>query len=514
MRVDYGAVEFALKRILGYQAEKIYDEHGTYLNTETTFTLECVYNSETHSYTQPAQVNGNPGRNTGNLAAQTESAIRHHFSQPRKLFRVVDRAGNVLFNTPDNNLPCDAKNGPLPTLHSVQNNFNDKSWKVVFSIKTWQNECNGRSVTNQIGTFSIFDTPLLSYEWRGMWGMMENFWQYAVFSGRAVFDAAWLRTNALSPDDFKHFLINELPIPGFRQGKLEVVQEADGITYSWVATEKQVKLAWESNRIVNIDVQHTGGYSVTDPVAPILATGTVPPASTTTETIDQTGNQVSRTRTTRSTMTQLSASGGQTLAAWAGRAFQSLLPIFHKAMYVRVEGRPGTNIAHLKDVAWQIAEFRLRLGQILTNLNTTNHKFEFRINLPENYVELHVSVVSGLLARAFNSQFLRDALNGVLQGNINRAYTGAENLTFALTTDRDDAHPTHGASIYDQNENLLGNAQDATPARQIDDNVRFSLLEPDLQGDCEKPKYEEPYKRRKPVDLLEILDPNGRVDLF
>lgn len=228
MMIYYGGLSLKLVRVNVFDRQPVLDDTGTdYLFTKFTIQAQAVVNSQLMdagaawgtSYIKDTSKPGNippyvAEQWSGSNPVLTDVAIRHWLSVPRRQLLVVAGPNNdVLLASPKATRFCDAHNGPICNVFSIQECLGDaRTFIVNLEITTYVNECE--EAENKIGS-------LLSNRFSQIHSLDEDYGLTVVTTGVAHF-----RTDLIydpifgfpvnNPDALRNYLF--LPIPyGFKR---------------------------------------------------------------------------------------------------------------------------------------------------------------------------------------------------------------------------------------------------------------------------------------------------------
>lgn len=176
----------------------------------------------------------NPGVNGWAGPIQTDRELEVRLRQPRKKLLVWGFRQNgaplVWIESPKNQNPSDAKNGPIVLGCHVKPGPNSNSFFVAMDIRTWLTP-----------TADASDRALLSHRWRMRHTENEAHYLSREVTGEAVFNLGVLAATGQSPDWFREQLFHPIPL-GFQRslGPIEMSMDGTTLYYSYTDTDTTV----------------------------------------------------------------------------------------------------------------------------------------------------------------------------------------------------------------------------------------------------------------------------------
>lgn len=215
------------------------DGSGSYLYTQYDINCTCLAASVTPSNFQAGQSVGMSWvrdaagirETVASTPPKTDIAIRHALAIPRQKL-VIKANGVELLRSPDDGMPCDANNGPIPKVFPIAMSFGDgQAFAYNWQCTTWKNECgeNGGST---------YLSALLSNRFYQHHQLDEDYFLTIVTEGTAYFrsDVVWQKR--LNPDTLRPMLF--LPIPlGHKREDIQVWSEPSIGAYHYRFVDRQ-----------------------------------------------------------------------------------------------------------------------------------------------------------------------------------------------------------------------------------------------------------------------------------
>lgn len=247
MRVTYGDVELQMVHMRNVTKRPRFSEDGsTYLWTDYTIDMVCIYNPRCTSYGLAAGV---PVPGPGADAFETDIALKSYLLQPRRRLRILTAAGDVWIEAPKVGFDVDNNNGPRCTFCSIQEPTGVlKTFEVHLIFECSVNSCPS-------------DKILLSHRWKRYADVDQDFTTIIATEGEAVFNLPVLVKNGWRPDDFRIALFHAIPDYCKRE-KIDIQPGSDGITYRYriVDREQMVSLG-QTFPGTRVEVYKTGFYA-------------------------------------------------------------------------------------------------------------------------------------------------------------------------------------------------------------------------------------------------------------
>jgi hypothetical protein len=228
-RFIYNDIEIVPARTLQVSKEMVFTDDGVdYLWTHVTIRISGIYNPQRTSYTleDPSSA---PVQTSGELPEDTDIAIRHQLSVPRKLL-YFSNFSSALVSSPNPGSITDVNNGPKPTVHSITRIDGAKTFHIEYSIETWINECN---VSDQ-----SVNPELLSNRYSQSDDYDDLYYCTRTTRGRAYFRTDLLNLKGKLADQFRAYLLPPVPL-GFQRMSVSVNVASSGNIVDWSCVDRE-----------------------------------------------------------------------------------------------------------------------------------------------------------------------------------------------------------------------------------------------------------------------------------
>ena len=116
------------------------DDGADLLHVRHTLRISCIFNPEATSYKEATSPHLSPVAVKGEMPPDTERAIRHKLSEPRKQL-VFAVGGVIVLFSPEGGKTVDATCGPIPRVLNVKQVIGTKCFMVEFEVTTDIYEC-------------------------------------------------------------------------------------------------------------------------------------------------------------------------------------------------------------------------------------------------------------------------------------------------------------------------------------------------------------------------------------
>lgn len=176
----------------------------------------------------------NPGAGGWQGPIQTDRELELVLRQPRKKLLIWGFRQNgtplVWIESPKNQNPSDAKNGPIVLGCHIKPGPNSNSFFVALDIRTWLTP-----------TTDSADRALLSHRWKMTHTENEAHYLSRTVTGEAVFNLGVLAATNQSPDWFREQLFHPIPL-GFQRslGPIEISPDGTTLYYSYTDTDTTI----------------------------------------------------------------------------------------------------------------------------------------------------------------------------------------------------------------------------------------------------------------------------------
>lgn len=270
--ISYNGILLEVLRVWDYKREPVFNGPD-YLYTRHQLFVRCLFNPAAVAYTKRGNAPGvfpvrARGLNVG--GAETDDAIKHFLSQPRKtlLWTIPDlrtAADRILLLSPSLNpankasYPCDAANGPFPRVLGVVAIKGTKSFLVDWAIETFVNECDlylgGSESGGRAGSI------ILSNRWQMAEDLDQDFFTTRTIRGRAVFRADRLLAMGSRADDFRNYFAS-FPLPrAYHRVRVSVVVSEDGTACDYVIIDRELPIRVRAKGITRIEFVSSKAFS-------------------------------------------------------------------------------------------------------------------------------------------------------------------------------------------------------------------------------------------------------------
>lgn len=180
----------------------------------------------------------NPGANGWAGPIQTDRELELALRQPRKKLLVWGFKQNgqplIWIESPKNENPSDAKNGPIVLGCHVKPGPNSNSFFVAMDIRTWLTP-----------TTTASDRALLSHRWKMTHTEDEAHYLSRTVTGEAVFNLGVLAATNQSPDWFRDQLFHPIPL-GFQRTLGPIFMSMDGTTLYYEYTDTDTTIVFDA----------------------------------------------------------------------------------------------------------------------------------------------------------------------------------------------------------------------------------------------------------------------------
>ena len=283
----YGQTHLNVIKTNKYERRAVFDDSQNYLYTRHVLSVRATFNPATQTdfldgrvrrvpsggtvpspaLDVPVLGNEGPLRSTlilphtvppnraGNMSGATAAeAVKHALMQPRLLL-VYSVGGQEVLVSPQPGMVCDATNGPVPIAADVVEVQSHQTFVVDFTIQTDINECPKFNETPPV---------ILSNTWSEQQDIDGDFFATNTVTGKAIFDAAILRTPGLtntvlqSPDFFRNWFAPPIR-PGYKREQIQVSVEPNGYVVNYMVVDREMAMPFHDplNLVTNIKGLHT-----------------------------------------------------------------------------------------------------------------------------------------------------------------------------------------------------------------------------------------------------------------
>ncbi len=265
--VTYSGVTLQMCQVLLYERTHNWDGPH-YLHTKHRLRVQGVYNPQATAYTENGDGTASPGSggnwgptpNAGppQLPAQTDAAIRFILAQPRKqlLFQIGEHMvlASPLFNTAANGFyTSDAANGPIPVVHSVEENLGERTWLVDFEVETDVLELPS----------DVAATTVLSHRWQASEQIpLPNYLSRRSVEGHVVLRGDVMRSLNRIPDDFRRAIIHPCPV-GYQREDIQVRADDGQTTLHYSFADQQLPINYGAS-VATAEVSKIEAFQTSD----------------------------------------------------------------------------------------------------------------------------------------------------------------------------------------------------------------------------------------------------------
>lgn len=364
--INYNSVPLQIINQKEISRTHLYSEdRTTYECTRWVFDVKTLLNPAALSYIQNAITN-----TPGAFAGLTDTVIRQLLNVPRRQLIFVQNGVNVLI-CPTPGFTCDARNGPIVEEFDLIRDTGMKTWFVFIRLVCHVRECppilkqgatlNYYTVGGQQfvspytaigGGASTLDPTgaLISNRWSRRMVTDEDYLSYVETTGECIFDAAWLQSAGVFPDQFRIDLFQPLP-PNCKRDHIDVIQLADGFTYRYSFRDQERH--FNTLPATRIECYQTEGFSQMNQESAV--------AKALIGSVRQTASAIMGVQTPL-------AIAGLGIGTAASLGFNTVLyqvPKFHSHILVRAWGHRGQDKMDLLNQAASMAFERIQTTRIV-----------------------------------------------------------------------------------------------------------------------------------------------------
>jgi hypothetical protein len=223
MNLIYNNIQFQILLMNAFDMEAVMSSDGMdYLYTKVRIDCQGICNPKAMAYTATS---GIPIATPGTLPTTTVAAIRAALLVDRGNLFLTDVGAQTLIQSPPPGFPCDVKGGPFPKSCHVTEFQGSKTFFIRYVIETYILECPAGAFNNLL---------VLSNRWVGDCSVSENHLSTITYSGRIVFNRAYVEANGITIDNQK---IRSALLPtcpqDFQRTHINIITDSSGNEIAW-----------------------------------------------------------------------------------------------------------------------------------------------------------------------------------------------------------------------------------------------------------------------------------------